>query len=340
VLESLDADQVRRVFQPKADVAWHLHELTCGLDLALFVVFSSVAGVLGSAGQAGYAAANGFLDGLAEYRRGRGLPASSMAWGLWGQPSGMTGHLDPGELDRLARAGVRALGTDDGAALFDQARRHHHPNLLPLDLDLPTLRSTTAPLPALLAGLATATAAPARVRTVRATTTGADWPATVSTLSTAEQEERCLRLVQTHAAAVLGHSRPDTIGAREPFKDLGFDSLTAVELRNRLTAATGLAMRATLVFDYPTPQALADHIRGQVAPSDPATRLLDSIAELEAALSAMPITDDATAGVAERLQAMARRLGRDQQTAAVVEQLDVASDDELFSVLDGQFGTS
>ncbi|HEY0699820.1 MAG TPA: type I polyketide synthase, partial [Micromonospora sp.] len=260
VLAALTPERLASVLRPKVDAAVTLHELTAGQDLALFVLFSSGAGVLGGAGQGNYAAANAFLDGLAAHRRAVGLSGVSLAWGYWAQTSGMTGHLGQAELTRMTRAGVRPLTTDEGLALFDAALGHDEPLLVPVGLDLGALRAGTGPLPALYRGLVH--------RPVRRTAQG---PASstalvdrLANLSAAQRDERLLGLVRTYVSAVLGHADPDGIEADRSFKDLGFDSLTAVELRNRLIAATGLRLPATLVFDHPTPVALARRIRDEL----------------------------------------------------------------------------
>ncbi|MER0245973.1 SDR family NAD(P)-dependent oxidoreductase, partial [Streptomyces sp. HSW2009] len=258
-LQALTPDQLDRVLRPKVTAAWNLHELTRPYDLEAFVLFSSMAGTFGGAGQANYAAANAFLDALAHHRRARGLAATSLAWGLWAQASGMTGHLGEDDIGRMARSGVTALPTERALALFDAARAHNRATLVPARLDL-TVLGRQDPLPALLRDLT-------HTRPRRAAATGA--PDTtladrLTRLSTTERHQTLLTLVRRETAAVLGHLTPDAIGPQRPFKALGFDSLTSVELRNRMNQATGLRLRATLVFDYPTPEALATHLRAEL----------------------------------------------------------------------------
>ncbi|MFC4035333.1 SDR family NAD(P)-dependent oxidoreductase, partial [Streptomyces polygonati] len=224
VVERLTAGQLDHVLRPKADGAWHLHELTREHDLAAFVLFSAAAGVLGNAGQAGYAAANSYLDALAEFRWSLGLPAVSMAWGYWAQESGMTAHLTATDRERLARKGIRPLSTDRALAMFDTALASGRPALITADLAAP--RALPAPK------------APA---------------------------SDLVGLITTHTAAVLGHAEAVAITPRQTFRDLGFDSLTAVELRNRLAAAVELRLPATLVFDYPTPAELAEHLTAELS---------------------------------------------------------------------------
>ncbi|MEO6081740.1 MAG: beta-ketoacyl reductase, partial [Umezawaea sp.] len=276
VVESLTPERIGTVLGPKVDAAWYLHELTEHLDLAAFVLFSSAAGILGGPGQANYAAANAFLDALAEHRRARGLPAVSLAWGLWSKRSGMTGHLDDADLDRMARGGIRSMLSGVALALFDRALDRDEPVLLPLDVDLDVVRGTDV-MPPLFRGLVR----PRRRRAARASVqTGA--VSLVERLSGLPRDERAravLDLVRTNAAVVLGHSSAHVVEATRAFKDLGFDSLTGVELRNRLNTATGLRLPATLVFNHPTPAALADRISTDLF-GEP-TELADSTTAVE-----------------------------------------------------------
>ncbi|WP_406210732.1 SDR family NAD(P)-dependent oxidoreductase [Kitasatospora sp. NBC_01560] len=264
VIASLTPDRLRTVLRPKADAAWHLHELTERLDLAELVFFSSAAGVFGSAGQGNYAAANTFLDGLAQHRRVRGLPTTSLAWGLWAQASGMTGHLDAADLTRARQTGGLPLDTRDGLALFDAAVAAGRAQLAPVRLDAAALRSRTRDhLPPLLRALFRGKARRTAERTEAAAPDGLR--RRLAGLTPADRRALLLGLVTGNAAAVLGHAGTDAVHAGRAFRDLGFDSLTAVELRNRLNTATGLRLPATLVFDHPSPGALADHLDTQLA---------------------------------------------------------------------------
>ncbi|MEV4675134.1 type I polyketide synthase [Actinomadura sp. NPDC049382] len=267
---SLTADRVDRVFRPKADAAWHLHELTRDADLTDFVLFSSMAGVLGNPGQGNYAAANTFLDALAQHRRAEGLPAISLAWGMWSDRSGMTGHLDDGRLARLTRLGGEPITADEGPALFEAARATGAACLAPVKIVPALLRSEleSDTLPAVLKGLV-----PVPVRKAAAAAATADAGGLrdrLAGLSAADAVEALAALVRSHVALVLGHATADAVDPDQAFKDLGFDSLTAVELRNRLNAATGLRLPATLVFDHPTPHRLAVHLHAALFPSEQA----------------------------------------------------------------------
>ncbi|MEV5510568.1 type I polyketide synthase [Streptomyces orinoci] len=263
VLGALTPERVSGVLRPKADGAWNLHLQTRELELSAFVLFSSVAGVLGGAGQGNYAAANAFLDALAAHRRAAGLPAQSLAWGLWEQAGGMAGALDDGDLDRLRRAGMAALSAAEGMALFDLAGGVGEPVLVPMHLDttlLPAEPATAVPAP--LRGLVRR---PARRRLSAGSADGQlSLKRRLLALPAADRSRTLLELVRREVATVLGHVSGDRIEVGRAFSELGFDSLTAVELRNRLTAATELSLPATLVFDYPTPAVLADHIRTEL----------------------------------------------------------------------------
>jgi acyl transferase domain-containing protein/NAD(P)-dependent dehydrogenase (short-subunit alcohol dehydrogenase family)/acyl carrier protein len=259
VIESLDASRLATVLAPKADAAWHLHEATRDLDLAAFVLYSSAAATFGSPGQGNYAAANSFLDGLAARRRAEGLPATSIAWGLWEQETEATGHLGDDDRARLQRVGISLLGTAAGLELFDRACHRAAPLAVATPLQPGALRAAVGAglLPPLFSGLVGG-------RRRRAGGASGSLAQRLEGVAAAEREGVVLALVREHAAVVLGHASAEAIDPAASFKDLGFDSLGAVELRNRLGDATGARLDATLVFDYPTPAAVAGHLLSQV----------------------------------------------------------------------------
>ncbi|MFB7501864.1 SDR family NAD(P)-dependent oxidoreductase, partial [Streptomyces sp. NPDC056161] len=268
---ALTPERLAAVLRAKADAAWHIHELTRGAGLAAFVSFSSLAGTLGSAGQANYAAANGFLDGLAALRHAEGLPAHSLAWGLWEQDSTLTGSADSAERARLARDGFRAMPADAALALFDTATQGSDPVLAAAAFDPVALRARRAEdaLPPRLWGLA-----PLPPRRVAARPAGA-LAEQLAGRTEAERQRLLVEVVRAEAAAVLAYPDAGRIEPDRAFKDLGFDSLTAVELRNRLAARAGTRLPATLVFDHPNPTALARFLRTRLA-DGAATRRSDS----------------------------------------------------------------
>jgi polyketide synthase 12 len=268
VVSLLTSERVDAVLAPKAIGAWNLHELTRDLDLSAFVLFSSAAGISGTPGQANYAAANVFLDALAEHRRGLGLPAVSLAWGQWEEASGTTGQLDEAQRERLRSAGFVPLTTDEALGLFDAAVDGGDAVTMPIRVDLPALRSAArmARLPALWHRLA---GSPTRPMPVAASgKPGMDRSEFLRRLAGSSNEAERLRVlvevVQAEVAAVLGHSRSEAVETESAFKDLGFDSLTAVELRNRLNLLTGLRLPATVAFDHPTVTLLSQEVHARV----------------------------------------------------------------------------
>ncbi|MEU1133259.1 SDR family NAD(P)-dependent oxidoreductase [Streptomyces sp. NPDC005900] len=258
---SLEPERLHAVLAPKADAAWHLHDLTAGLDLTAFVLFSSVTATLGLAGQANYAAANAFLDALAHHRHSAGLPALSLGWGLWEQRTGMTDRLDDADRQRMLRMGMRPLPTDDGLALLDLVlAASDRAHLVPAWLDAAALRDTEPP--ALLRGLAPARAA----RDSKARGGAAPLRERLLTLPERDRELTVRRLVQAEIVAVLGRAGAEEVPADRGFTTLGFDSLTALELRNRLSTLTGVTLSATVTFDHPSPAALARHLLERLTP--------------------------------------------------------------------------
>ncbi|MFC3455473.1 type I polyketide synthase, partial [Amycolatopsis speibonae] len=271
LVDTLTPERVSATLRSKVDSAVHLDELTRDLDLDLFVVFSGAAGVFGAAGQAGYAAANVFLDALAHRRRGAGLPGTSLAWGLWSRLGGITGHLGEADVARLSRDGVEGLGEAEGLELFDAALAADEPLLVPIRLQTDGLRGAKTEVPRLLHGLAGIR--PGRGKAAAVTGLGdATLRQRLAALSAADAERVLLDLVRTEAAAVLGYRSAEAIEPDRAFRELGFDSLTGVDLRNRLNAVTGVRLPATTVFDHPAPAVLARFLLGELAGSTPAER--------------------------------------------------------------------
>ena len=291
VFDQVDADQLARVLRPKVDAGWWLHELTAGHDLSMFVVFSSYAGLAGNPGQSNYAAANGFLDGLVAHRRAHGLPATSLAWGWWRSTTGMTEQVDQG---RMARIGSRGLSDQDGLALFDAALGSGRAHLAPVKFDLVAMARSGA-VPEVLRGLVR----PARRQASSSLGgEGTGWLDRLVGSDAPGREQFVLDTVRSQASAVLGHADPARIDPHQPFKDLGFDSLTAVEFRNRIAAVTGLRLPATLIFDYPAPAPLARHLLDLLAP--PVVADVDE-QELRRLLASVSVSTLREAGVLDAL---------------------------------------
>ena len=277
VLDALDAHRLATVFGPKVDAAWALHELTADADLAAFVLFSSATGTVGAAGQANYAAANAFLDALATARRSAGRPAVSLAWGAWegaGMARAVTGP---------------ALTVGQGLRLLDLAVDRADAVLVPARLD----GRSGPPILSALGG-------PAVRRRAAAAAPTEGLRDRLAGLATEDQDRLLLDTVRREVAAVLGHTGTGTVPARKPFGELGIDSLTAVELRNRLDTATGLRLPSTMVFDHPTPEALAGFLREQLAPETPD----GPDAEIRARLASIPIDTLRSAGLLDPLLAL------------------------------------
>ncbi|WP_435808622.1 thioester reductase domain-containing protein [Streptomyces afghaniensis] len=256
MIADLTPDRLAAVLRPKVHAAWNLHELTLDRDLDAFVLFSSVAGIIGGSGQANYAAANTFLDALAGHRSALGLPATSLAWGLWAHEDGMSGHLTRSELDRIARSGLLTITEDTGPELLDLALGTGRPALVVTPVDRAALRKNARRAPLLLR------------RLVQNTDQGAEEsPAEdellserLAGLSPSRRRELVSDFLHREVASVLGHSAPGAIEEHQRFSDSGFDSLTSVELRNRLAEATGLKLPPSLIFEHPTPKELVEHL--------------------------------------------------------------------------------
>ncbi|WP_406276662.1 SDR family NAD(P)-dependent oxidoreductase [Nocardia sp. NBC_00881] len=354
-IRTLTDDQLDRVFEPKVDAAWNLHEATRGADLSAFVLFSSIAGVFGSAGQANYAAANSFLDALAARRRAEGLPAVALDWGLWERTgagsSGMADTLDEAGIARLARLGMRPLTQAEGLRLFDTAAGIGSDPagasaLVVLRLDMNYLRRDIRAdaVPAVLRGLVAHSE-----RNVVSETRSRGFE--LGRIPEAKRERAVVDLVLEQAAAVLGHASTSDIRPDKWFDDMGFDSLGGVEFRNRLSQATGLQLPSTLVFDYPTVTELArflhdrlaltvtaetpaaDRAAAGAAPGDLA-RLEAMVDRVLAVAGDDETTVTALLGIGDRLRA---QLGEGRQTDEY-DDLAAHSSSELFDLIDEEFG--
>ncbi|ANZ42374.1 hypothetical protein BBK82_47140 [Lentzea guizhouensis] len=328
IIGSLAPERLNTVFRPKVDGAWNLHEATKAKELKAFVLYSSVSGVLGSAGQGNYAAANAFLDALATHRRAQGLPATSLAWGPWEQTSGMTAHLHNGGMDRIGRTGMPPLSVRQGMALFDDATSREDAVLVPARI---TTGRTTGPVAAIMRNLVTGGKRAASQEST------SDFKDTLAAIPAEERAKYLVDLVRGHAAGVLGHANPAAIDTDKQFRDLGFDSLTAVELRNSLAAATGLKLAAGLVFDYPTPDELATYLASELL-QDAAPSLTGELDRLEAALAASDPGDLARDGVTTRLRKLLAQYGGSRTEEAVSDRISSASVDDVFAFIDNELG--
>ncbi|MGW5354304.1 SDR family NAD(P)-dependent oxidoreductase [Streptomyces sp. NPDC004031] len=292
VLGSLTPERLAPVLRPKVDAAVHLDELTADLDLGMFVMYSSAAGLLGNPGQANYGAANVFLDTLAAVRRSRGQAGSSLAWGLWANDSALTGQMNAQDRDRLSRSGARAMSAAEGLALFDQGAMAAEALVVTAHIDREALRAQDAAgtLPPVMRQLAPRRTRPERAAATGAGTAGAGGAEQFAGMTAGERRQALVVLVRKQSAAVLGHGSAAALDVDRGFVEMGFDSLTAVELRNRLAGATGLRLPATVIFDCPTPTDLARRLGEMLAPAGEAPA-----DEPDAAPGTAPGTADGTA---------------------------------------------
>jgi acyl carrier protein len=328
VITSLTSQRVDAVLRAKVDAAWNLHELTRQMDVSVFVMFSSIAATVGAPGQANYAAANAFLDALAAHRRAAGLPALSLAWGLWEQPSAMTAGLDGADATRITRSGLGALPTPEALDLFDTCLTAEQPQLIPARLDPTALRTlaTADALPALFSKLAHTTSSRRHADNEVATRSKTALAQHLHGLSADQQHTIVRELVRSHIATVLGAPTPDDIDITRAFKDLGFDSLTAIELRNRLKTATGLTLPPTIIFDYPTPTTLADHLTGHISPEPPTETAESEEMKVRDALAKIPLAVLRDAGLLNALLELANVDGgarRENVAAESIDDMDV-----------------
>jgi acyl transferase domain-containing protein/D-arabinose 1-dehydrogenase-like Zn-dependent alcohol dehydrogenase/acyl carrier protein len=314
VLSAQSAERLDRVFAPKLDGAWHLHELTRELDLQAFVLFSSLAGIVGSAGQSNYAAANTFLDALAQYRRSQGLAGTSLAWGYWAQQSGMTSHLGEADLARIARGGLRPLSSEEALSHLDVALNTTQAQLAPVGFDTRVFATSSQQLPAIMRALV-------RSRLPRAVTASASsFKARLAALSADEREQAVLDAVVTAVTAVMGVAAAK-VETDVPLRDLGLDSLMAVELRTYLAALTELRLPSTLVFDYPTPSALATLLHQKLIGTLKPERV-ESDKSIHDAIRSISIKRLRDAGVLDVLLRLARAQNDTPDETTVSNQLD------------------
>ncbi|MEU0152490.1 type I polyketide synthase [Micromonospora fulviviridis] len=341
MINDIRIDQIERVLAAKVDVAWHLHELTLDLDLSAFIMFSSFAGSVASSSVGNYAPSNAFLDALAQHRRGLGLTGTSIAWGAWAGGGMADGPL--GEL--LHRHGVPEMAPEAAIAALHQAVDHGEAFLTVADIAWERFSvafTATRPGP-LISDLPD-------VRRLRAAerATGADLPdgpeslrEGLAGLPAADRLAVLLDLVRGQVAAVLNYAAGESVDEHRAFRELGFDSVTAVELRNRLGSATGVALPVTLVFDYPTPTTLAEYLYAEVAQDDVVTpaALLDDLDRIADGLDVVARDEAARVRATVRLQAMLSRLGQGGGDG-LGRHLDDATDDELFAMVDRDLGLS
>jgi len=346
LVDSLTGARLDSVLTPKVDAALNLDELTRETPLSAFVLFSSLAGISGGLGQANYAAANTFLDALAQRRRAQGLAGTSLAWGLWSQRSGLTGGLDESDVARLRREGVVPLSAEQGLALFDASLDIDDALLVPAPLDLRAIGG--GEVPAILRGLV-------RVPTRRVVSNGPVATSEraleqkLSACSASDQEALLLDLVTRHTAIVMGHGSPEAVKQDRGFLDLGMTSLTAVELRNRLNGETGMHLPTTVMFDYPTPIALTRYLRAQICADVTPVGIFAELDELEKAMAASQFDSDTRIRLIKRLSALQWKLDAADESAAdgsthrevtMTSDNETTTDDEMFALIDKELGRS
>ncbi|WP_442818059.1 type I polyketide synthase [Streptomyces sp. NBC_01224] len=343
VVASLTPQRLAAVLRPKVDAAWNLHELTERWDLAEFILFSSAAGTFGGPGQANYAAANAFLEGLAQHRHARGLPATALAWGPWAE-SGMAGRMDAADIARMARSGLVPLSQEQGIDLFDLARTTDHPALMPTRLSTDTAQIRADAMPPLLRGLIRLPTRPTAERSGRTAEAATVLKERLTAAGGAERTGILLDTLRTAIADVLGHSSSAAVVVTRGFLEIGFDSLTAVELRNRLNTLTGLRLPSTLVFDHPSPEALALYLRDELVGDGTvsALSLLAELDRLEATLADVPADDADRVKVTERLRGLMSGWhdGDGSDGHGSVRSIEEATADELFDLLDDELESS
>jgi NAD(P)-dependent dehydrogenase (short-subunit alcohol dehydrogenase family) len=359
IIESLTPERVEAVMRPKVEGAWNLHELTRDLELDDFVLFSSMAGIWGNAGQGNYAAANTFLDALAAHRRhtttAGGLPATSLAWGPWrltpsaATPGGTADHIEDADWRRMARHGLHPLDSAEGLARLDavlQQPRRTPPLLIPVRLDLGVLRRHSGVgLPPLLSGLVGGASSGRGRVTRRVVSQASGTPeenglaARLATLAPSARERAVQDLVRAESAQVLGLRGRDAVDAGRSFLELGLTSVTALELRNRLSGVAGLTLPASVIFDHPTPSDLAGYLCANVAPAETAVLVLDGIDQFAGLLTGVDQDSDKRPEIITRLEGLlADFRSRTADNATAYRDLSVASDDEMLDLINRELG--
>jgi acyl transferase domain-containing protein/acyl carrier protein len=325
VIESLTAERLRRVLEPKVDGALNLHDLTRELELRSFVLISSVSGTIGGPAQANYAAANAFLDALAVMRRAEGLPACSQAWGLWGKSGELTAHLRDSDRARLAAGGLLPISNEEAMDMFDAAVGLDLPHVMPVRVDMRALRAAVR-----LGAVSMLLARPVGLRAPARPDAERELTLTLSECPDGEREAILLKAVCGHLAEILGHGEGDTIEVSRTFKDLGLDSLGAIDLRNRLGSACGLRLPSTLTFDYPTPVAVARHLHARMGGgAEGSSSTVTALDELEQVLAGhMPSGSEI-----ERMQRIFTKFASSSPIGA--ERILEASEDEIYALIDG-----
>ena len=336
LIGSLTSEQIERVLAPKLAAAWYLDELSAEMPVAAFVMFSSAVATLGSAGQASYAAANAFMDALAVHRRARGRAGISVAWGLWAEASGMTGALGGADLARLGRLGIAALATEEGLELLDRAVALDEPLVVAARLDRGALRARAqaGDLPVLLRGIVPLSA-------WRPGGAAGSLALRLASVGAAERRTLIRDVVLGEIAAVLGFADPARFNSELSFKSLGFDSLAAVELRNRLNAICGVRLAPTAIFDYPSADRLTEALLAEVAPAETGGRMEAELAGLEGGVSMLSADGDERRRVAKRLRALIARLegaAESENGAGADSEPELTTDQEMFEFIDRDMG--
>ncbi|WP_143712775.1 beta-ketoacyl reductase, partial [Streptomyces hygroscopicus] len=309
VLDALTPGRAAGVLRPKVAAARNLHELTAGMDLSAFVLFSSAAGTIGGPGQGSYAAGNAYLDALALQRRADGLPATSIAWGAWAG----SGMVIDGDLDAyMQRSGVAPMDPELAISALQRVLDLDETYALVVDAAWERLGdemggARPTPLLSELTKRRQPSASSESSDPAPAESAAAELRAELEGLSPAKRQRSLRKLVRQHVAAVLAHATPDAIENDQSFRELGFDSLTAVQLRNRLSAITGLELPTTLAFDYPNLTVLAEHLETQMFPQADGAELKDpEEGRIREALASIPLARFREAGLMDALLELAQ----------------------------------